>query len=269
MIRPLRSLLLAAAVMSAGVAAPAFADEAMTLTYRGSLAGITVGTITATVSEGAGGYRVDSHVVTQGPLSYLLSWDYRLISYGSLHGGTPVAQRYWSSGQNNRKPRHIQVSWSGSGATVDSADPDPAEKPKRVVPPELRRGTLDPLGALVAGGMRIGASGRCEGPPVAIFDGRARYDVHVVSDARNTLPVSAVAHGAALRCALFHVPVAGFKEGYKARYASRENPAHVWFQTVRPGLPAVPARAEADVQWGHLVIELVDVKPGPNQTAAR
>ena len=264
--RPSRLLAVSALGCIALSGAAGALDRSVTLNYRGTLAAMTVGTASAVISTGAAGYRVDGRVATQGPLNFVLPWNYEAISYGRLSANGPAADRFWGSGQSGREPRHIQVTYTKDGAKIDSANPDPAEKPKRVVPPELRRGTVDPLSAMVGVGQRIAEGGRCTGQEVAVFDGRVRYDLHFRDDAAVNTPASS---NAALRCRFFYVPIAGFKENHKARAASRESPGIVWFQRVRPDLPAVPSRIEVDSDWGYFVLDLIEAAPGPGQTASR
>ena len=267
MIGRLRGALLAGVALC--LAQPAGAEDSMSLKYRGSIAGISVGTLAATVQEAGAVYRVESRMVTEGPLGLIMPWDYRAISHGRLDKDAPQAQRFWSLSQQRGEPKHIQVTWSGGGATIDSARPDPAEKPKRLVPPDLRRATIDPLSALIAAGNRVGRTGRCAGPAIAIFDGRARYDVYLRdAPAGSTLPAAAQG-GPTIACHVSYVPIAGFKEDFKAKAASQDNPALVQFRTVRPGMPAVPARIDVDSQWGRFALELVEASAGPARTAAR
>src|SRR5690606_2579838 len=116
---------------------------------------------------------------TQGPVAMVLPWSYDFVSQGHLGENGPAPSSFWSSGTYKGKPRHIQVSFTADGAHIDNAEPDPADKPKRLVPPDLRRGTLDPLSALFAIGRKVGRDGRCA-QRIAVFDGRQRYDLHVL-----------------------------------------------------------------------------------------
>lgn len=270
--RHFRPLLLAAVLLAApllaapliavtaAAAAPGARASGVALQYRALLAGMQVGTVSARLSDHGADYRLDGKIETQGALTLFLPWTYRAVSQGRIAGEHLDPVNFWGAGEYKGKPRHIQVTFNDSGATIDSARPDPADKPKQVVPPELRRGTLDPLSALFALGRNIGRNGDCD-QRVAVFDGRYRFDLHVMDDA------TAEGHGK-IRCRFFYEPIAGFKDDGSDYAATRDKPGRVWFQRLQPSGPAVPVRVEADTGYGRFLLELVNVTAG-ERTALR
>jgi len=267
-----RALQLSLVVLAA--AASGFPSQAtepaagrLSLGYRATMAGLPVATAAVQVAADATDYRLDSRLETHGLLKLLLPWRHEAVSYGRIEADGLAPTRFWGAGTYKGEPRHMQLTYAGGNARIDSAEPHPAEKPDRLVPPGLRRGTLDPLSALLAVGRRIGAGGRCDGR-LAVFDGRQRFDLHV-TDAEADLSAAKLDRpGATVRCNFFYEPVAGFKKKHRPVAASRERPGTIWFQQFRPGLPAVPVRIEADTDYGRFVIELTEAVPG-RQTAAR
>ena len=268
--RHFRPLTLAAALLAATpVAAPSPVATAATpraqapeiaLQYRALLAGMQVGTVSARLADHGADYRLDGKIETRGALTLFLPWTYEAVSQGRIAGGQLDPVNFWGAGEYKGKPRHIQVTFSDSGATIDSARPDPADKPRRMVPQELRRGTLDPLSALFALGRNIGRNGDCD-QRVAVFDGRYRFDLHVLDD------TTAGGQGK-IRCRFFYEPIAGFKDDGDDYAATRDRPGTVWFQRLQPGGPAVPVRVEADTGFGRFLLELADVAVG-ERTAQR
>ena len=264
--RHFRPLILAAALLAAplhvaaAAATPGAQAPAVALQYRALLAGIQVGTVSARLAGHGAAYRLDGRIETKGALTLFLPWTYEAVSQGRIAGEHLDPVNFWGAGEYKGKPRHFQVTFGDSGATIDSARPDPADMPKRLVPPELRRGTLDPLSALFALGRNIGRNGDCD-QRVAVFDGRYRFDLHVMDDA------VAGGHGK-IRCRFFYEPIAGFKDVDDDYAATRNRPGTVWFQRLQPGGPAVPVRVEAETGYGRFLLELADVALG-ERTAQR
>jgi len=231
------------------VAAPsrAFAT-AIETRYRVHAGGVTVLEIDARIELNAAGYRLRTLLRTRGIAELMVPGEQVTESRGSLRGAEPLPALYRADGIWRGRTRRIEIEFRGAEPVLRVQIPPEAVE-REPVPPELRRGTLDALSALVKLARIVADTGRCEGE-AAVFDGRRRTDYVLSTSGWDTLPRWRDAwSGEALRCGFEGRQVAGFHRDQDP--AERGRPQHgiAWVASVVPGGPPVPVRVELATRW--------------------
>ena len=183
-------------------------------------------------------------------------------------GLAPIAFRTQARWEDN-DPRSVALTYGPDGAVSAEVVPPPEEDERSLVPEDARRGTLDPISAVVHLIEASTRAGICSGE-VRIFDGRRRLDVVAQSLGSAVLEERsyAIYSGQAQVCRINLEPVTGFWEGEER---SERYPAEirVFLAEVEAGRPALPVRVEMDVvARGAVRAHLTDLQIG-RQAAER
>ena len=242
-------------------------DE-LALDYHVYAGGFHALSLETRVSLGPEAYAVKFKARSDGFLDSLLGFtlDAEAIGRAAAAGLTPLAfrtaNRWRSSGE-----RLVEMTYGEDGLPETRTEP-PAEADDRdPVPDSLRRGTLDPITAMLSLVHGLARDGRCAGR-VPVFDGRRRFDLAARDLGEQDLAPSGVARfaGLARRCRVTFEPVTGFWRDERWE-RPKTSDIEVFLASVVPGGPPVPVRLEAQNAFGAVRIHLVSAGPAEQEQA--
>ncbi len=238
------------------------APDYLKLDYHVYAGGFHALSLETRVSLGPEAYAVKFKARSDGILDSLLAFtlDAEAIGQAAAAGLTPVAfrtaNRWRSSGE-----RLVEMTYDGDGLPQTRIEP-PADADNRdPVPDALRRGTMDPITAMLSLVHGLARDGRCAGR-VPVFDGRRRFDLAARDLGEQDLVPSGVASFAGLvrRCRVTFEPVTGFWRDERWEQP-KTSEIEVFLAAVVPGGPPVPVRLEAENAFGAVRIHLVSAGP--------
>ncbi len=212
--------------------------------------GFHAGNANLQLEVGEGSYSVRFSAESQGLVRLLFRWGFELNVRGTLETADvyplqPIeylSKRYHRDGHVER---HVRFR-SGRAETVLPEGAAPYPYP---VPSEERVEVLDPASALLAAGLVLARTGRCE-QTIRLFDGKTRSDM-VLTESPALQPRTPDTE--IKRCA-FHVrPVAGYSE---KRLRKPPVQGEMWFRPHGDGL-MVPARLETRTRIGMAIFRFV------------
>jgi hypothetical protein len=228
-------------------------------------------------------YRVAVAAESDGLIGILSSWRTRAETEGRRDGAAvrPESHRVERPRDDDLKITRMTFAPDG-GIEVLVTPGDHTDGGG--VPPELRRGALDPLSAAL--GVIAGApdpAAACN-RTVEIYDARRRYDAVVAAAVPDTLEANRYAAyaGPAARCTLRLEPIAGAfggrdgddgggwqrdRDGQLAD--GRDRSATLWLARALPDGPLMPVRIEADTRLGRIIVHLSGIAPREPTLAER
>ncbi|WP_455178678.1 DUF3108 domain-containing protein [Azospirillum melinis] len=242
--------------------------EPVKATYRVFVGGVTALDVNATLDVAGDRYRIAVSAVTGGTIGRLFSWRTDSESDGHVRGADFRPDSHRQTSLLRGEPRNVTLTYGPQGDVSTSVTP-PADKDDREpVPPDLQRGTLDPLTAVLDLLFAVGASEGCD-RSLPVFDGRRRYDMVFSEVGRRIVDPSrySIFSGVAQQCRVSYKPVAGYaRSSSGGRFWQRNNPAdrppvNLWLAPVAAGSPPLPVRLETDSDFGSVVVHLTGVTP--------
>jgi hypothetical protein len=255
-------MLIAAAALAALAPAARAAEPPVLASYTAYFSGFSVATLDAALRWDGQRYHFAALMRTAGILAAFVRGEQiaeveGVVQPGSRLGLAPA--RYTMEGRWRDRLRRIAMRWPSGEPEVLTLIPANTEE-REPVPPELQRGTVDTLTALVALLRRATETGRCEGE-AALFDGRRRTDVTARTEGEDTLHAHrwGIFAGPALRCTVEGRQLAGFWSGQNRDEAGAPRSATAWLARPEPGMPLIPVRIEAETGWGPVYIHLTRV----------
>ncbi|WP_247872291.1 DUF3108 domain-containing protein [Azospirillum sp. TSO35-2] len=270
--RPTRSRGLTLALAVGGGALAAMTAPAMaapvTATYRVFVGGVTVLDVDTTLDLTGDRYRITVSAVTGGYLGRLFSWRTESQSDGARSADALRPAHHQQTSVFRDEPRNVTLSYDGQGDVTASVTPPPEQDDREPVPPDLRRGTLDPLTAVLGLLAGVGRGEGCE-RTLPVYDGRRRYDMVFSEVGRRIVDQSrfSVFAGVALQCRVSYRPVAGYpRSASSGRFWQRNDraerpPVDLWLAPVAAGAPPLPVRLETESDFGSVVLHLTGVTP--------
>lgn len=212
-------------------------------------------------------YAIHATAETRGLWKSLVPWRNLITARGVVtdHGVQARTARYDDVWRD--KPRTVEMDFQPDGLTVARATPPHKVDGRIEATDDQKRGTLDPLSAVVAVLVRVGAQGGsagCQGK-IPAFDGRRVYNLVLADKGEEVLPPNrySLFSGPARRCEVTFEPVAGFpvKEQRAGFWnaqdnADKRNPLIIWIARLQPDQPFLPVRVQSTVQLGTLVAHL-------------
>ncbi len=258
-------MLIAAAALAAFAPAARAAEPPVLASYTAYFSGFSVATLDAALRLDGERYSLAALMRTAGILAAFVRGEQTAEVEGIVQPATAVGlapSRYAMEGRWRDRLRRIAMRWPGGEPEVLALIPANTEE-REPVPPELQRGTIDTMTALVALLRRATETGRCEGE-AALFDGRRRTDVTARTDGEDTLREHrwGIFAGPALRCTVEGRQVAGFWSGQNRDEAGTPRSATAWLARPEPGMPLIPVRIEAETGWGPVYIHLTRIGRG-------
>ncbi len=258
----------AAAALALAFASNAFAghaqaeDRAITLNYEIELAGtfgFRVDTVTRLADDR---YSADADVSKQGVLSAFTSSFHAVINSRGRFGANLInAATGGGQLKAGDEDRRFTFTYGPDGQVVYASQPELEVKTGREIGDDQRRGSLDPLSAAVAAFLtRPDPCSR----PIAIYDGRHRFDLLVDNKGMEKVPEAATMgiKDKGLRCDVRMKRVAGYKSGSDGD-TEFKRPARLWLAKLDDSGRFYPVRVEIDIGIGSVVAHLVkfDARP--------
>jgi hypothetical protein len=224
-----------------------------------TLAGIPIGKGAWVIDISEDQFTAAASGNTVGLLRVFASGRGTSASRGSMIGGKPVPASFAASITADKKTEEIRMTL-GSGDVKDyvitpSSPPDPERLP---INEAHLRGVSDPMtGSLV----RVPGNGHAIGPQACqrtaqIFDGRMRYTLKFVYKRMEQVRAEKGYQGAAVVCALYFVPLAGFVPTRTTiKYLADQRDMEVWLAPVIGTRVLVPFRLSVPTPLGAGVME--------------
>jgi hypothetical protein len=251
------SALAGAALLAASVL-PAAADGGVKLEYEVWAGGVRVLEAEIVMRTTGDRYRLDLEAELVGPPSWVEEYNLVVFSEGTLGGAGPQPEIFRQEERHDDdEPRWVQLAYSGSLPLVD-ANTNLEKKRREPVTDAQKQGSIDPLTGLLSLVLQAAARGSCEGS-AAVFDGRRRFDVSLTDAGTGEMAKSRLNayEGPTQRCEVSLTPIAGY------RYSGHDKaqfPESVVLQGAElvPGLPPLPVRLDTEIEYGALILHLVD-----------
>lgn len=260
-----------------GVASPALADKPtapidMTVEYKFTLLGISIGGVRLEAKVKDGRYMAISNLRTGGLADFLFKSRYVVLGLGRISDeGAVLPSRYDSDyvGRNSFKRVNMIFDDAGIPNPV-AADPTYGVLLiKYPVGPEEKRGSVDPVSAWIHFLTGVSASEEqpC-GQAIPVFDGRRRYDLEISyrKDEKVRIGGGKIYNGPSHRCNFLYKPVAGFKPKQMDEDTLPIPPIEAWIapMTTPSGEKVlIPVKVQADAPVGKIKFKLLEINFDP------
>lgn len=229
----------------------------LALRYEIKAGGFSIGAADVRVHLADGRYRVHSHFVAQGLAEFFTGFVSQSASEGRVGVGGPSPEAHRADNIWRGAERRVRAVYPVVGAPRFEAVPDAVADGRKAVPTALTIGSVDPLSAGLA--LSLAAAGTPgPGKPLAVYDGRRRYDVTVISTQADVIRETMHA-GPVVRMRVGWKSVAGEARRPFFAHSDPAKQATVWFRPPTAdslGLP-LPLRAEIESPFGTAVARLV------------
>jgi hypothetical protein len=237
-------------------------DSAVTLNYDIELAGTFGFRVQTTLRLADDRYAIDADVRKQGILGAVTqSFHAQVNSRGKV--GVNVLNVAASDGrlQAGDEDRRFSYVYGPDGQLTYDSKPELDVKTGREVTDEQRRGSLDPLSAAIAA--FVSRPDPCVGP-VAVFDGRRRFDLVVEPKGMERVPDgdSVGVKDKGVRCDVRLHRIAGYKPGADSD-TELTRPARLWLAKLDDSGRLYPVRLEIDIGIGEVVAHLTKFNARP------
>lgn len=248
-----RSLLLVAAALPA-LCLPAARPDAgprpgaparLDADYVATLFGFPLGHISWTITLRGNRYAAAASGDTAGLLQVLARGHGVASSHGTVDGRRASAAAFMVSYVSGNSAEAITINFRGGKASEHLAHP-PRPNPRLVPLTEAyRTGVVDPMTAML---IDVPGDGATLAPSacvdrIAVFDGRMRYDLHLVFKRMEQVAAASGYRGPAVVCALRFLPLAGFDPGRRAiRYLRAQQDIEVYLVPLAGTRLMVPFR---------------------------
>ena len=226
----------------------------MRIDYTGSLLGLPMmrATVQARLSGPRHSLRADFR--SAGLAAMIKSLNVIAESQGIETVNGLQTLQYWHQENDGHKTRHVQMRYGDDAVQVNITPPlhsmgaPPASQTQRLE-------AMDPLSALLAlTELAADVSGRrCHGN-IRVFDGKQRYDLKLESLGMSKVS-SKVFSGAAEKCAVYYVPVAGFDGREVKDPSAYAKPVFMWLAAAAGTARQVPVRFSFDAPVGRFIIK--------------
>ena len=278
-------------LLCCGLAGPAQADaipniKNLRLSYSVYLGGLHAMDGVVSFTRAGGSYKIDLKTGTHGLLRSIAPWDAEVVSKGRIRHAalSPTGSKvltYWK-----KKPNAVNFAFSGNTIKATFTPPEGDSK-NEPVPPDMKRGSLDPLSGVLQIIANTTYNNECE-QTVPIYDGHRRFDLTLSNSGSEELDGEdySVFTGTAQRCVVDFKMLAGSRKdregsqfwqdgtdnnnnlgpnGFRGGKSSRP-PVYIFLGKVRDDLPELPVRAETSTVFGAIMVHLNKVEGGKGPT---
>jgi hypothetical protein len=181
--------------------------------YEATLSGIPVGKGSWAIEIGDDAFSASAQGGTSGLLKAFSGGSGTGASQGRVVNGALLANAYVATTITSKKSETIRLVLANGGVKDFAIEPEPPVDPDRIVVTDAhRKNVLDPMtGSMI----RVPGTGEVLSPEAcrtgaAVFDGRLRYDLKLDFKRMETVKAERGYHGAAVVCAVYFTPVAGY-----------------------------------------------------------
>lgn len=240
--------------------------------YAITLAGLSVGDASLTVTSTPTAYRAGLAMRLSGLAGMLTGARGAAMSTGALAGIRPVPLSYAITTSNGKASRTVRMALQkGSVATVEVRPPlDPADD-RVPVTPANKLNVMDPISALVMPAPRadrpLDPAG-CD-RKLAVFDGVARFDIGLSYARTANISVPGYA-GPAITCAARYTPIAGHRTSLKSTsYMADNRDMEVTLAPLGGSTVLVPVKIAVRTLFGMLEIDATSVQAAERNGAPK
>jgi hypothetical protein len=227
--------------------------------YEATLAGIPVGKGTWTIEIGDEAFSASAQGGTAGLLKAFAGGTGSGASQGRVVNGTPVATSYTANTTTSKKSETIRMVLANGSIKESAIEPEPPVDADRIpVTDAQKKGVFDPMtGSL----LRAPGNAELMSPDVCrtgagVFDGRMRYDLKLDFKRVETVKAEHGYHGAALVCALYFVPIAGYiPDRPVIKYLAAQRNIEIAFVPIAGTRILVPFRITIPTPLGPAMLE--------------
>jgi hypothetical protein len=230
---------------------------AMTL-YAG---GITLGKVDMDAKFAGGKYHVVSNLETSGVVNVFWQSEIQATSSGKLDPKRLEPELYTSfySG-HNAKHQEVSLTYENGYPAKLYANP-PYSTRGFEVKPEEKKGTFDPLSAMVFIASGVGATANPCNQTAPVFDGRRRYSVEMSKLENTTIKMdNGLYNGPGLKCEIIYKQISGFSP--RVLRDANFPKIYAWVAQVSNGGRSfvIPLRVWAKSQYGTIAAVATSLK---------
>lgn len=251
-----------ALLMGAGWSRPADGEEMeLRLSYGAYTSGLKALSVAADIDLSGGRYETRITAETTGLVAWFVDWHLEAESAGLVDGDKMRPEIHKAANERRDKQRWVEVTYGVDGPVAVRSQPPTSDEDRPAVTEDLLAGTIDPVSALMnalAGTVR---GEQCPAP-MAVFDGRRRYDLvgKVLPDRTFRGSGRAPFVGTAVGCEIELTRLAGFKKSEEANRDVLTSTIRVWLADVAGDGVAVPVRLELRGPRGLILVHLQGVQ---------
>lgn len=243
-------------------ARPASAQGKLEAHYVARLAGVQVGKGTWVINIGDASFTAVASGVTTGLLKMLTGGQGTTASRGTLNNGRPVIATYTASIKTTKKTDDVVMTVAdGQVKELKVEPPVPPDGAHIPVTEADKKGILDPMTASLSrlpGDTTAPTADSCP-RPMAVFDGRLRYDLKFTFKRMENVKPARGYTGPVVVCAVGFTPIAGFNPArYAVKYISGQKDMEVWLAPIAGTRVLVPFRFETPTPMGAAVLEATE-----------
>ncbi len=222
--------------------------------FVGYYSGLRIGEATGSLHWGDERYSMDIRAKSDGIVNLFTVITHTIQSEGTI-ADQPVAKTHYYLSRDGKKKTEIELAFTPDDVEVVAASPDPLKENRSPVPAEIRRGSLDPLSAVLALGMAANEQAGCDGT-APVFDGRRRYDV-VLENGEKLQYSGPNGVREAFMCDFRFIKKAGYRQK-DAKWKGLTG--KVWIQQLGEDMPMLPVRLEIETSFGTGYVHMVSAK---------
>jgi hypothetical protein len=227
--------------------------------YEATLSGIPVGKGSWTIEIGDDAFSASAQGGTAGLMKAFSGGTGSGASQGRVVNGALIASNYTATSKTAKKSETIRLSLANGNIKEFSIDPEPPVDADRIPVTEAqRKGVFDPMtGSMlrVPGTAELMSPDSCR-TGAGIFDGRMRYDLKLDYKRIETVKAEKGYHGAALVCAIYFTPVAGYiPDRPVVKYLANQRNMEIAFVPIAGTRILVPFRLSIPTPFGPAMLE--------------
>lgn len=242
-------------------------DQKITAKYDISFNGLSIGDFKLISNFWKNNYAMKARASISILGGLLFEWRGDTESRGRLNSRGPHPDIFRFGFRTSNKRGQVDLAFSGNRVTQLDVSP-PKKKSSRRIPVTRAhlRNVVDPLSAIVMlSKSGVGKSSRqvCSGE-IPIFDGNARYDLHLSYKDTKRINARYGYRGRAYVCKVKFVPIAGHKRGDdESEFAARTNGIEIWMVPLRKADIFVPHFIRIPTPVGLASMTAMDFRIGP------
>jgi hypothetical protein len=226
--------------------------------YGVTLAGITIGAISAAVDLDHLHYKAIVTAGTTGLVQIIANGSGEIVASGARSRDGPTPTAYASTIVIRDRSEKVRVGFKDRIAKDVLIDPEPVPNGALLPLTEAhRKSVVDPLTASLVNE----SAGREAGPEtcsntISIFDGQLRYDLKLTFKRFEDVKTEVGYQGKAVVCSVSFSPVAGYDPNrFMFKYLAAQQDMEVWLAPIVGGDIAIPYRISIHTPMGFGVMQ--------------
>lgn len=227
--------------------------------YTASIAGIPIGHGNWVIEVFDDQFTAAASGTTTGILHFFTGGHGTGASHGTVSGGQPMPTSYASNIFFDNKKDDVRIVLAGGNVKEYIAEPPLPPHPERIPVTEAdRRGVVDPMTSTLnrVPGTADPLSPQACNRKVSVFDGRVRYDLRSAFKRMEVVKAEKGYQGAAVVCAVYFTPVAGFvPDRPTVKFLIELRDAEVWLAPIIGTRILVPYRFSLPTPIGMGVVQ--------------